>query len=124
MGEAGLTNFVRELLEIAAVRNVVVGNCEPAEPTRFVLIRPKRGIASPQALHFLICLPVVDGGGHGRRKILGQLVSQVVHSRRCGLSRVGTHGCEKLVESFGEKFHAFFGQLVGGCFHRDSGALE
>ncbi len=124
MGETGLANLVCDLLEIAAVRNVVVGNREPAEPARFVLICPERGVASPQALHFLIRLPVVEGRFHGSREILRQLVGEVVHGRRCGLRGVSSHGREKLVESLGEKFYSFFGQLVGSRFHRDPGALE
>ena len=79
MGEAGLTNFIRKLLEIAAMGNVVVGNREPAEPARFVLICPERGIARPQALHFLIRLPILEGHFHGGREILRQLVGEVVH---------------------------------------------
>ena len=70
MGETGLANLVGDLFEIAAVRNVVVGNREPAEPVGFVLICPKRGIASPQTLHFLICLPIFERRFHGSREIL------------------------------------------------------
>jgi len=40
------------------MRDLVVGDSQPAEPVIFIGSRPERGIPSPQAAHFVIFLPI------------------------------------------------------------------
>ncbi len=56
--KSSLVNFVGNLLELAFVRNLIVGNGQPAKPLVFVLVGPQRRVARPQALYFLPRFPV------------------------------------------------------------------
>ena len=51
--ESGRANILRDGLEARAIRNLLLGDAEPAEPFAFVGVGPKRSIASPEPLHFL-----------------------------------------------------------------------
>ena len=49
--EARLGDVPRDAVEPLGVRELVLGDVEPAEPVRLVRPRPQRAVAGPQALH-------------------------------------------------------------------------
>ena len=85
---------------------------------------PERRIARPEALHFVVRLPIGERRVDGLRETVRQAIGEI--RRGAGRSFRGAivdHG-EQLVERIGEKLHGVVGELVGDCLHRNSGARE
>ena len=62
MLEAARLHFFRDLHQLIVLRELLVNNVEPAQPTGFVGAGPQGSVALPQALHLAVRLP-----GSGRR---------------------------------------------------------
>src|SRR5207302_8557878 len=93
--------FFGDLAEAAFVSFFLLRDVEPAHPFRFIGIRPKAGIARPQACYFSGGAPVVNvffyGGGDVIRQRVGLLSDLWFGLALCAL----LDSFEQLVESFG-----------------------
>ena len=62
MFEPRRLDLLGDALQVLDVRQLVVGDAQPAQPVGFVGAGPQRGVAAPQPPHLLLLLPVIDGG--------------------------------------------------------------
>ena len=124
MGEAGAPRHVGDPGQSLDVGQLPVGDAEPAEPPRFILAAPDRGIAPPESSHLALCFPFgqrgLDRGGEGLRQRGAQAVD-AAGARRFA-PRVDSG--QELREGIREELHAVGQQLVGHLLHGDARAAE
>ena len=75
-------------LKALAFRELFLDDPEPAEPLAFVGVGPKRRIARPETLDFVVGFPVFERGLHGLRQRLRQFVDH-----RLGEEPVANFAC-------------------------------
>ncbi len=118
------SDFLGNLPEPIDIRSLILSDGKPSEPLAFVGVGPQRGVARPEALDLIIRTPIIQRGLDCLGEISRQLIREACGSGWRSFLNALLDSGEKLIESFGKKFDAVFGKLVGDGLHGDSRAGE
>src|SRR5690242_9545824 len=80
MLEARLFHVLSNALEIFRMRQLFFCDVQPAEPVAFVRAGPERRILLPEARHFIVFFPILEGCRYGLREIFRQDIGLFVHA--------------------------------------------
>src|ERR1700688_4534646 len=94
------------------MRDLVVGDSQPAEPVIFIGSRPESGIPLPQAAHSVIFLPIRESSGDFGSELLRQGVGYGIDLRRGFPALPRARRFQQLRERIHELAQAFFQESV------------
>ena len=76
-------DFRGQPLEGLKLRQLLLGDVQPARPFPFVLAGPERRVSGPESAHLAVRSPVLDGGLDAGRQFRGQLVFEIAEAHAC-----------------------------------------
>src|SRR6266481_4372180 len=94
------------------MRDLVVGDSQPAEPVIFIGSSPERGIPSPQAAPFVIFLPIRERSVDCGSELLRQGVGNGIDLRRGLTALPGSRRFQQLREGVNELVKSFVQERV------------
>ena len=112
------------LLQWTDVRQLVVGDVQPAQPALLIGTGPERGVFCPQTADLAGPLPIRDDFRNAGRKMLRQCVGLPVEQRRDLAASPLVYRREQAIERLAEERDAVFEQPVGHVVEGDPDALE
>ena len=118
LGPRGFAN-AREPVQ---VRELAVGDPEPAEPLRLIAAGPQRRVARPEPPHLPVRLPVGERLLYCRLELRRQdAVEAPLDARGAGPATLRLDRRQQLAERVGEQLNAVGQQRVGRRLQRDAG---
>ena len=117
-------HFFDEFGEALAVRQLIFGDAQPAEPLALIGARPQGGVARPKPSHFSVDAPVLEHRGDFGVKVGAQRVGRAANSDAGREAAAAVDRVQELVERLGKKSHPLGDQLVGDFVERDAETLE
>ena len=108
--------------EPVQVRELAVGDPEPAEPLRLIAAGPQRRVARPEPPHLAVRLPVGERLLHCRLELRRQYaVEPPLDARGAGPATLRLDGRQQLAERVDERLNAVGQQRIGRRLQRDAG---